>query len=104
MIYPLLPIAGGPNSGEAPEREKAVNALKSAREGNQARFNGYCKTAKGKDKYWDVMVSPIMDTDGQPRRILSIARDMTVRRDRGGPVPGNREAGKPRRAGGWHRS
>ncbi len=63
------------------EREKAVNALKSAREGNQARFSGYCKTAKGKDKYWDVMVSPIKDTDGLPRRILSIARDMTVRRE-----------------------
>ncbi len=69
-----------PDFWQEPEREKAVAALQAARKGNQARFSGFCKTAKGKDKYWDVVVSPIMDPDGQPHRILSIARDMTMRR------------------------
>ena len=62
------------------EREKATTALQAARNGKQARFSGYCKTKKGKDRFWDVMVSPIVDGEGKPHRILSISRDITVSR------------------------
>ena len=65
---------------QEPERRKAVAALESARVGNQTWFSGPCRTVKGKEKYWDVTVSPIMDPQGTPSRILSIARDITTRR------------------------
>jgi len=63
-----------------PENGIALAALESARAGNRTSFNGPGRTAKGKEKYWDVTVSPIIDSVGRPRRILSIARDMTARR------------------------
>ncbi len=52
-------------------------ALDQARQGEAAHFRGFCLTAKGTPKWWDVMVSPILNADGQPQRLVSVSRDIT---------------------------
>ena len=63
-----------------PDRQRAFAALETATGGKETPFEGYCKTAKGNGKYWEVTVSPIVDNSGRPSRILAIARDVTARR------------------------
>ena len=54
-------------------------ALSEARAGRWGRFDGFCPTAKGTAKTWDVVVSPVLDENGAPRMLLSVSRDMTER-------------------------
>ncbi len=66
---------------EGEETESAYQAVETARNGKTARFEGFCKTAKGTLKYWDVSVAPIFDAKGSPIRLLSTSRDITDRRE-----------------------
>ena len=62
------------------ENEMAYQAVKNAREGKSANFEGFCLTAKGNPKWWSVSIAPIFGSDGKPVRIISISRDITERR------------------------
>lgn len=53
-------------------------AVAKAKAGGTGRFKGAANTAKGTPRYWDVQVSPIFGTDGQPSHLLSISRDITA--------------------------
>ena len=55
----------------------AAAAVEAAKGGKTARFRGAANTAKGNPRYWDVQVSPIFGSDGQPAQLLSISRDIT---------------------------
>ena len=66
---------------EGDENELAYQAVKAAREGKNANFEGLCKTAKGTLRYWDVSVAPIFDSDGKPIRLISTSHDITERRE-----------------------
>lgn len=57
----------------------ARSAVETAKAGNTGNFQGYCPTAKGTPKWWDVVVTPIMDAEGKPEKLLSISRDITQR-------------------------
>ena len=46
-----------------------------------ARFDGYCTTAKGKPKWWNVVLTPILDADGRVVQILTVSRDITERQE-----------------------
>ena len=59
------------------DQELARAALDKARRGEAAHFRGFCRTAKGTPKWWDVMVSPILNAAGQPQRLVSVSRDIT---------------------------
>ena len=59
------------------DKEDAIEALDLARSGTNSRFQGYAKTRRGKQLYWDVRVSPMVDTTGQPERILVVSRDIS---------------------------
>jgi signal transduction histidine kinase len=59
---------------------EAVRAVAAARRGETSRFRGYCPTLQGTPKWWDVMVSPIKDENGDARQILGISRDVTAQR------------------------
>ncbi len=59
------------------DQDLARAALDKARRGEAAHFRGFCRTAKGTPKWWDVMVSPILNAAGQPQRLVSVARDIT---------------------------
>ncbi|WP_332810583.1 EAL domain-containing protein [Sphingomonas sp.] len=61
-------------------REAATQAVARASAGHVARFTGFCPTAKGTPKWWDVVVSPMNDEDGRIVRLLAISRDITLSR------------------------
>lgn len=63
------------------ERAKVDAAIQTAREGQTGRFNGGCPTTTGKPKWWDVVVTPICDEQGQVRQLLAISRDLTEHRN-----------------------
>lgn len=62
------------------EHVKARAAVAQARSGGTGRFQGYAPTAKGNMRYWDVIVTPILGTDGKPNKLLSISRDISEQR------------------------
>ncbi|MDQ3087576.1 MAG: CHASE3 domain-containing protein [Acidobacteriota bacterium] len=66
---------------EGDEKELACQAVETARKGKSASFEGYCKTAKGTLRYWDVSIAPIFDVAGKPIRLVSTSRDITERRE-----------------------
>ncbi|WP_260983897.1 PAS domain-containing protein [Pseudomonas oryzihabitans] len=66
-----------PNFWQGENHQEARRALQSAREGKMGRFQGEAQTFQGNAKWWDVQVTPIFDEAGQPRRILSVSRDIT---------------------------
>ncbi|WP_242059472.1 MULTISPECIES: ATP-binding protein [Nostoc] len=65
------------NFWQGEDQENALVALAAASLGNIGQFQGYCPTAKGKPKWWDVIVTPIRDASGQVVQLLSISRDIT---------------------------
>ncbi|MBD1919474.1 MULTISPECIES: PAS domain S-box protein [Cyanophyceae] len=59
------------------DRQNALAALAAAQAGNAGQLQGYCPTAKGNLKWWDVIVTPIRDASGRVTQLLSISRDVT---------------------------
>jgi PAS domain S-box-containing protein len=64
-------------SGE--DRLAAQAAVTAAARGDMGDFVGYMKVG-GKDKWWNVVVTPILDTDGRPEKLLAVSRDVTERK------------------------
>jgi len=62
------------------ENKAAREAIEAAQKGKATNFEGFCKTAKGTMKYWDVSVAPIFDATGKPCRLISTSRDITERK------------------------
>jgi len=62
------------------DRAAALTAVAQARQGEAGNFCGFCETAKGTPKWWEVIVSPIKDADGSINRLLAVSRDITARR------------------------
>jgi PAS domain S-box-containing protein len=59
------------------DRPAARAALREARRGGVGHFQGGCAAVNGAAKWWDVMVSPILDGAGRVERVLAVARDIT---------------------------
>jgi PAS domain S-box-containing protein len=57
-----------------------AHAVASARAGHTARFQGPCKTARGEEKWWDVIVSPLQSPGPKALRLTATSRDITVLR------------------------
>jgi len=55
----------------------ATEALASARQGKSSRFVAFGKTFKGTPKWWDTMISPICDAQGNAVMLLAVSRDIT---------------------------
>ncbi len=64
---------------EESDRQYAELAIKTAKTGAIYRFEAQCLTAKGSIKSWDVVVSPMLDDQGNVDRILSVSHDITAR-------------------------
>lgn len=60
---------------------KAAEAIAAATRGETTYFEGDAPTARGTPRFWEVIVSPIIDKTGKPVRILSVSRDVTSRRE-----------------------
>jgi PAS domain S-box-containing protein len=64
--------------GAAPQAAAAVAA---AARGAPGHFEGWYRTRHSATlTWWDVVVTPIQDSRGQPERLLAIARDITERK------------------------
>jgi len=60
------------------ERRSAIDAaLEDARARRPARFNGICPTAKGTQKWWDVVITSISASNGEIDCFLCVSRDIT---------------------------
>jgi PAS domain S-box-containing protein len=59
------------------DRVAAEKVLRISRGGDMGRFEGYCPTAKGSPKWWDEIVTPILDKHGRPQKLLVVSRDIT---------------------------
>jgi diguanylate cyclase (GGDEF)-like protein/PAS domain S-box-containing protein len=57
--------------------KEAFEAIEKAKAGETGRFQGPCATATGVQKWWDVVVTPIMTRYGSPQGFLCISRDIT---------------------------
>lgn len=64
---------------EGGDRQSAQVAVEAAAAGRQGRFVGFFRTVCGKPKWWDVAISPILDANGKPARLLAVSRDVTDR-------------------------
>jgi len=62
------------------DREAVVDVISEARKGQSGSFQGYCPTADGVPKWWDVSISPVLGANGQPESLLAVSRDITERR------------------------
>ncbi|MDQ4120940.1 MAG: PAS domain S-box protein [Acidobacteriota bacterium] len=62
---------------EGEGQRQAAEAIKQAQKGQISRFQGFCPTAKGTPKWWDVVVAPVRGANGQIGRLLSVSRDIT---------------------------
>jgi PAS domain S-box-containing protein len=61
--------------GEA--RPLVHRAVTIAGQGGTERFTAFARTARGRLKWWDVVVTPILGGDGSIDSLLSISRDIT---------------------------
>ncbi|WP_165820235.1 EAL domain-containing protein [Microvirga sp. KLBC 81] len=57
--------------------EEAAQAMESARAGGVGRYKGFCPTDSGTLKWWDIVVTPIMNDAGEPQTLLCVSRDIT---------------------------
>jgi len=66
---------------EGQDREAAQAAVEAARRGEIGRFTGFFPTRiTNQPRWWDVVVSPILDHAGKSERLLAVSRDMTAQR------------------------
>ncbi|WP_131115615.1 sensor domain-containing protein [Lichenihabitans psoromatis] len=61
------------------ERSSALQAIEAARAGGVGRSFGFLPTAKGTPKWWDSIVTPVRNPDGQIEQILVVSRDVSER-------------------------
>lgn len=55
-------------------REAAQKAIEMGRKG-AGNFVGFFQTLQGEPKWWDVSITPILDANRRPKRLLAVARD-----------------------------
>jgi PAS domain S-box-containing protein len=61
------------------DRIAAAAAVEKAKQGQKGIFSGYCETEKKTPKWWEIVITPINDTNGNLQQLLAISRDITER-------------------------
>ena len=61
------------------ERVSAREAVQAAARGGTGNLVGRM-TIDGRTRWWDVVVTPILDANGQPEKLLAVSRDITERK------------------------
>ncbi|MES2597305.1 MAG: PAS domain S-box protein [Verrucomicrobiota bacterium] len=65
-----------------PEDHAACTAaVAAAAAGGEAKFTGFFRTAHGYDKWWNVALTPILNSHGRPVSLLAVSRDVTEARE-----------------------
>ena len=60
-------------------RPAVIDAVARGREGKASRFEGFCPTAKGAPRWWDVSVAPLHVPGGLIQGFIATSRDITDR-------------------------
>jgi PAS domain S-box-containing protein len=65
-----------------PEDMRSVleNALVEGRNDRVVRFTGFCPTAKGTPKWWDVVLNPVRGGGGELEYFVCVSRDITAQK------------------------
>jgi two-component system CheB/CheR fusion protein len=64
------------------ENEALVkSSVDKAMKGETAHFIALCATAKGTDKWWDVIISPVGKVGEKVKQIISVSRDITKQKE-----------------------
>ncbi|MEO5775218.1 MAG: EAL domain-containing protein [Sphingomicrobium sp.] len=58
------------------------DAIARAANGETVRFRSFCPTAKGTPKWWDVVLTPMLDETSNVKGLLAISRDVTSDREK----------------------
>jgi PAS domain S-box-containing protein len=58
-------------------RPRVAAAIERALRGEPGHFDAFCPTLKGTPKWWDVLVTPIVGSDGKVANLLAVSRDIT---------------------------
>ncbi|HYP15386.1 MAG TPA: ATP-binding protein [Bryobacteraceae bacterium] len=61
-------------------RNEALAAFELARTDGSGAFEASSELSDGSIRYWDVLVSPVLDAGGRTEQLVSIARDITYRK------------------------
>jgi len=73
------------------DQDAARKAVAAARGGGAGHFSGVTTQRDGRQKWWDVIVKPIVSSTGEPERLLAVARDISdVKRSENNLVAANR--------------
>jgi PAS domain S-box-containing protein len=82
-IRDLAPFIGSvwADAFEPEGRPAASAAIAEARAGRTARFEARLRTQAGVVRDWDTVLTPVVDDEGRPERILALSRDITNRRE-----------------------
>ena len=66
---------------KGPDRDAARAAVEAARNGGMGHFVGYFETVQTRQPRWfDVVVNPILGSEGRPESLLAVSRDVTERK------------------------
>ena len=73
-------IAGQQWSDLWPEQSRSsiTDAMARGRAGESSRFEGFCPTAKGAPRWWDVSVTPLRAPEGEVQAFIATSRDITA--------------------------
>ena len=58
-------------------RHLVLDAIATAGRGERTQFAAFCPTAKGSPRWWDVVVSPVLDASGATHKLMAVSRDVT---------------------------
>ena len=59
-------------------RSAAESVLASAIAGKVGRFQGLCYVRSGEGRWYDVVITPVCDSEDRPERLLVVSRDVTA--------------------------
>ena len=59
-------------------RAAAESVLASAIAGKVGRFQGLCHVRSGEGRWYDVVITPVCDSENRPERLLVVSRDVTA--------------------------
>ena len=65
-----------------PERALVRDSVERGAAGQSTSFAGFCPTAKGEPRWWEVEVAPVPDETGVVRCLVAVSRDVTALRER----------------------
>lgn len=68
------------NFWQESDRDRVQAALHKARDKGIGQFQGHFTTPKGTLRWWDVLITPIIDLQGNVKRLVATSRDITDRK------------------------